>query len=377
MGPWDLGFIGKIHQVPKKVVVVVSGGGSGALATLLEVPGASRTLLEGLIPYAEEAMVQLLGGRPDQFCAAPTSRAAAMVAFRRALRYETSPDNVAGVAATASLVSDRPKLGPHRAHVAIQTLRTTITYSLELQKGARNRQEEEDLVSRMVLNAVAEAAGLEERLPLPLLPEEMIESSRAEAPAGWQQVLLGQTPALMVGQMPKAPASGMRAILSGAFNPLHQGHRRMVQVAQELYGLHVEYELSLDNVDKPPLDYYELTRRLTQFGPEEVVWLTRAATFVEKADLFPGATFLVGADTLRRIADPKYYGSQAACQEAWQRFAQRGCRFLVFGRDWGIGFIRLGDLDLPEGLRALCREVPPEQFREDISSTALRRAGQW
>jgi len=377
MSPWDPGFISKIHQLPKKVVLVVSGGGSGALAALLEVPGASRTLLEGVIPYAEEAMVQLLGGRPDQFCAPSTSRAAAMVAFRRALRYETSPENVAGVAATASLVSDRPKLGPHRAHVAIQTLTTTLSYSVELQKGARNRQQEEDLVSRMVLNAVAEAAGLEDRLPVPLLPEEKIESSRAEAPTGWQQVLLGHTPALMVGQPPKAPSGRMRAILSGAFNPRHQGHRRMAEVAQQVYSLHVEYELSLDNVDKPPLDYYELDRRLGQFGPEEVVWLTRAPTFVEKADLFPGATFLVGADTLRRIADPKYYGSRAACQEAWQRIAARGCRFLVFGRDWGIGFIRLGDLDLPEVLRSLCREVPPEQFREDICSTALRRAGQW
>ncbi|MCS7306013.1 MAG: hypothetical protein NZ602_13020 [Thermoguttaceae bacterium] len=377
MFPASVEFISKIHHLPKKVVVVVSGGGSGALAALLEVPGASRTLLEGIIPYAEEAMVQFLGGRPDQFCAAATSRAAAMVAFRRALRYEALPQNVAGVAATASLVSDRPKLGPHRAHVAIQTLSTTCCYSLELQKGARNRPQEEELVSRMVLNAVAEAAGLEERLPLPLLPEEAIDSSRTEAPSDWQQLLLGQKPAVMIGQPPKALEASGRAILSGAFNPRHQGHRRMAQVAQQLYGLRVEYELSLDNADKPPLDYYEIARRLSQFEPEEVVWLTRAATFVQKAELFPGTTFLVGTDTLRRIADPKYYGGQAACQEAWQRIADRGCRFLVFGRDWGMGFIRLGDLDLPELLRGLSREVPPEQFREDISSTALRRAGQW
>ncbi len=373
----EAGFISQIHQVPKKVVLVVSGGGSGALAALLEVPGASRTLLEGVIPYAEEAMVQFLGGRPDQFCAAPTSRAAAMVAFRRALRYEASPESVAGVAATASLISDRPKLGPHRAHVAIQTLSATSTYSVELQKGVRTRLQEEQVVSRMVLNAVAEAAGLADRLPVPLLPEETIHSSRVEAPVGWQQLLLGQTPALMVGQPPKRLEASGRAILSGAFNPRHQGHRRMAEVAEQIYGLRVEYEISLDNVDKSPLDYYELDRRLAQFGPEEVVWLTRAATFVEKADLFPGSTFLVGTDTLRRIANPKYYGSQTACQQAWQRIAAQGCRFLVFGRDWGIGFIRLPDLDLPEMLRTLCREVPPEQFREDISSTALRRAAQW
>ena len=43
----------------------------------------------------------------------------------------------------------------------------------------------------------------------------------------------------------------------------------------------------------------------------------------------------------------------------------------------GTGFVRLADLDLPDELRALCREVPPEVFREDVSSTGIRQAGEW
>ena len=166
--------------------------------------------------------------------------------------------------------------------------------------------------------------------------------------------------------------------MSGAFNPLHVGHRRMIQLAHELLHEPVALDLSIINVDKPPLDYGEIERRLGQFPAEQPVWLTRAATFEEKSRLFPGATFIVGADTLRRIAAPQYYGSSmAACQYAIDRIAARGCHFLVFGRDLGVGLLRLGDLDLPDALRALCREIPPEVFREEISSTAIRKSGAW
>ncbi len=152
----------------------------------------------------------------------------------------------------------------------------------------------------------------------------------------------------------------------------------MAQIAAESLKRPVAIEISILNVDKPPLDYFEINRRLSQFPPEQPVILSRAATFDEKSRLFPGATFIVGSDTLRRIALPGYYaGDKAACFSALQRIANRGCKFLVFGRDMGTGFVRLADLDLPDILRNISREVPPEVFREDISSTSLRKVGAW
>ncbi|MEE9602577.1 MAG: hypothetical protein V3V75_04675, partial [Thermoguttaceae bacterium] len=103
------------------------------------------------------------------------------------------------------------------------------------------------------------------------------------------------------------------------------------------------------------------------------VWLTRAAKFQEKSRLFPGATFVVGTDTLRRIAEARYYGDdRAACRSAIRQIVGRGCRFLVFGRDIGEGFVRLGDIGLPDELAEVCREIPPERFRDDTSSTRVR-----
>ena len=44
-------IIVKLHAAPPKAVLIAAGAGSSALAWLLSVPGASRTLLEARVPY--------------------------------------------------------------------------------------------------------------------------------------------------------------------------------------------------------------------------------------------------------------------------------------------------------------------------------------
>jgi nicotinamide mononucleotide (NMN) deamidase PncC len=372
-------LVEQIHASPTEFVVSLSGGGAGMLAGLLEVPGASRTVLEAAIPYAEEALVAWLGGRPDQFCSSRTARAMSMVAFRRACQYRGPSAPVAGLACTASLATDRPKRGPHRAHLALQTASQTAFWTLHLEKETRSRADEETIVDRLLLNILAEACGLPGSLDLGLRAGETLEQSRAVAPASWQALLLGQSETALHGKpVPRPRGDAVRGVFPGEFNPLHSGHRRMAQIAEEILGVPVEFEISITNVEKPPLDYFEIDRRVRQFEGEQSVWLSRATRFVEKSRLFPGATFVVGIDTLRRIASPKYYNNDpAACQAALEAVAARGCRFLAFGRNLGTGFVSVRDLELPPVLAAICREVPAERFREDVSSTAIRRAGQW
>jgi nicotinamide mononucleotide (NMN) deamidase PncC len=383
-------LVQQIHDSHTRIVLAATGGGSRAIADLLEVPGASRTLLEAFVPYSNRAMIDFLGSRPDEFCSNRTARAMAMAAFLHARKLalsegvttnfqsatgsSSSVDNLAGVACTAGLVTDRPRLGPHRLHVALQTAGLTATWSVELLKGRRSRPEEEQVAGRLLLNAVAESCGVESRLTLDLLEGEKVEESRTAARQPWQDLLLGKVEILSQGKsIPANPA-----ILSGAFNPLHVGHRRIAEVGADLLKKPVIMEITILNPDKPPLDYYEIDRRTAQFAPDQPLYLTRASTFEEKARLFPGATFLVGADTLRRIGMDRYYhNNPAACRTCLEYIAQRGCRFLVFGRDMGTGFMQLADLDLPEVLRAICRDVPPEIFREDVTSTGIRKSGAW
>ena len=150
----------------------------------------------------------------------------------------------------------------------------------------------------------------------------------------------------------------------------------MVQLAEATTGLHVEYELCIVNVDKPPLDIAAIQTRLAGLPSDRQVWLTRAGTFGDKSSLFPGSTFMLGLDTILRIAEGRFYANADARNRAFALLAERDCRFLVFSRNVGNRFLTLDDVDLPAALRSLCMPVSGSTFRVDLSSSVLRARDQ-
>jgi nicotinamide mononucleotide (NMN) deamidase PncC len=175
LSPQHSSLITQIHASPVRAVLVVTGGGTQALADLLAVPGASRTLLEALVPYSEKSLVAFLGSSPAQAVSVATAATLAQAAYRRAVSLrdnETVP--VIGLACTATLVTDRPKKGAHRAHIGFCDGKRTQVYSLTLQKGARNRPQEERVVSALLLRVLAGACGLTVAGDVTLLPEEHV-----------------------------------------------------------------------------------------------------------------------------------------------------------------------------------------------------------
>ncbi len=305
--------------------------------------------------------------------------------------------NLIGIGCTASLASDRPKRGDHRFHIAVQTFDRTSEYFLKLNKGARTREEEERLTADFILKFLAEADGIPFEFEIPLLEGEQVEARQTLADEAWIELLMGDAVAVLVvaGQRicvkkisdigkplisvdrPFSPeAAYMQNIFAGSFDPLHHGHLRMIELAQARLAGSIALEIAVQNVEKAPLDYREIEKRLGSIEkviPGQAVWLTRATRFIDKAQLFPNTTFLVGADTLRRIGEQKYYGdNHSILMEILRQITYCGSRFLVFARPWKGGVENLQSLTIPDMLRTLCESVSEEEFCDDISSTMIR-----
>ena len=164
------------------------------------------------------------------------------------------------------------------------------------------------------------------------------------------------------------------AVLPGSFNPVHEGHLLLARVADDIVHAPVVFELSVTNVDKPPLEPGEVRRRVAQFASRARVELTRAPTFLEKSRLFPGVTFVVGADTAERLVATRYYGDDAErMAAALQEIADRGCRFLVAVRKDATSHVHsLADCAIPPRFTHLFTPIPESRFRLDTSSSDIR-----
>jgi len=283
---------------------------------------------------------------------------------------------VLGLGATASLVSDRPKHGDHRCHIAVAIAGVEIV-SIVLDKGRRDRAGEEDLVAHAILMCLAEGCGVAPPAPESLLtPRDRLTRTARALISPIDKLLSGEIARLTAcpgGQLVEfAPIPA--AVLPGSFNPRHAGHIGLAETASAILGAPIHFELSAINVDKPALTADEIRRRLAQFTGEATVELTRAPTFVEKSRLFPGVTFVIGADTVERLVAARYYdGNETKMRAALEEMAARGCRFLVAVRRDPAGRLRsLADAPIPEEFTGLFTQIPESRFRLDTSSTELR-----
>lgn len=419
-------LIRAMHASPTMLVYEFAGAGSHALAWLHAVGGSSRTVLEAVDRYAagslEEAVTdpdsagcdasgETVSGegasRDRPFAQRPpvdataaqavSPEVAAALARRAALRARTlAPQGVAviGVGCTATIATERRKRGEHRAFVAVEGALGRHSAALTLRKGERDRDTEERLVSTLVVHAAASGCGVLHRRRLALREGEGLDES-FEPAAPLAELLAGRrqhvalTPAGELSTGLPWPSGGI-AIVSGSFNPLHEGHLGLAAAAQAHVGRPVAFELAPRNAEKPALEPLELYRRATQFQGHAPLLITGVALFSHKAALYPGSIFVLGVDTAARVLMARYYPNDHDRDTALSLVRKHGSRFLVAGRrlpgeadDAGVGpgratdeaatrFVTLADLDLPHAHADLFEALPEDAFRADVSSSLIR-----
>ena len=158
-------------------------------------------------------------------------------------------------------------------------------------------------------------------------------------------------------------------ILSGSFNPLHNGHIKLLEAAKNMTKLEPFFEISISNVDKRNISLEDLNSRISQFYNIGKILITNSATFEDKSNLFKKSIFVIGYDTAVRILDNKYY--EKDMKESLSNIKKNECSFLVTGRKINGKYKYLNDLEI-EDYKGLFSIIPEENFRLDISSTEIR-----
>ena len=215
-----------IHDNQTQLVLVAAGAGTQALSNLLNVAGASRTLLEALVPYSEASFDAFLGQTPVQYVAEETARLMAGRAYTRARWLQSTTNPVVGLSCTATIVTDRPKRGEHRAFIAVWQPKKLKCISIQLEKGARDRAGEEAVVSNLMLSLLAEACGLELNLPISLGIGDALTETLDDFEGTAQALLNGELPFFSIADNGRLPPTTHppQLLLSGSFNLLHKGH---------------------------------------------------------------------------------------------------------------------------------------------------------
>lgn len=318
-----------INATPYKVYVALAGGGQTFASEFMQFGGASKTIAGINIPYGKEAFEEFCGTEVKQFVNPDTARLLAKRSYEKCLKSVEDPQYAIGIGLTCSLATDNEREGrQHRIYVALHCEKYTVVSESIFEQGL-TREQEEEYCFITILNCLSHAAGV------PVNFEDQMQffiryiPYMTNATGNLNMVLqedLNTTVADDIDYLVLAP---------GSFNPFHDGHKAMMDMAYQILGTMPRPEITMYNADKGVLDYIDVKQRIdTIADPYKLnTIVTKARTFLDKARQFAKEgrqiVFVIGADTWNRLLNPTYAGDMPFL---YSNFVNMNVTFLVFNR---------------------------------------------
>ena len=146
----------RLGDLNARISLVVTGGGSGAIARCFRRAGASKHFVEAIVPYSRRSASEFLGCKLDSpSVSEETAIALAAMANQRARRLADDALGVpVGIALTAALPTEPPRDHQAAIYVALISDQKSETWSVMLGAGEFDRLTAEQVADAMILRAL-------------------------------------------------------------------------------------------------------------------------------------------------------------------------------------------------------------------------------
>lgn len=355
----------KIKELGVNVHVVATGAGAGIQKELWEVPGSSAYLSGCSFPYDDAEQEEFLGFMPEHFSSEENAIDLASAAYMKSFKF--GGKKPVGLAITASVASTSIHRGDHRIHGCIITNDKVLTFQKILEKGtgagvrAHDGMAADDLGFFMLVDAL----GISAFDPPVRQYEDATEKAKARFFARPFFNAVGQRFATL-------PQSKHWALMSGAYNPPHEGHFGTAGSVLEDFHRNVVFEVTAEPPHKAAMTVQDLLQRAKLLQRKDRLFTKKNPLYLDKARAYPGTPLVMGADAMVRMLDPKW-GLDIATM--LNQFKELNTELYICGRTIGSKFVTWQDIkdSLPADQAALFVEIArPVSGHWDISSTDIR-----
>lgn len=355
-------WIEELKKAGVNIHVIATGAGAGLQQLLWQTPGSSAYLSGASFPYDQAETEELLGFTPDHFVSQETAIDLASAAYMKAFKF--GGKKPVGIGITASVASETAHRGDHRFNVCVITNDKVITDYVILDKGVGFEQRCKDgkIVDNTAFMLMFEALGIGDGSWKGLDAYDLAKARFFQRPFFTAN---GK-------RLAKVPQEAIYAMMPGSFNPPHEGHFGLARNFRHQQGKNVLFEIGTNPPHKAPPTVQELLQRAKMLKGYDILFSRDMPMYLQKAAQFHGMPFIVGADTMLRILDPKWGMDPIPMLE---EIGAYGNDFFVSGREIDGKFVTRDDIvaSLPENKRvALGGMILPLDGRWDISSTELR-----